>query len=116
MLTYRTSGNMFRTSGNKSKPIKVTMQVHNEELLMEVDTGVSCSVICEETYNKLWNSNAPKLNATDIKLYKFTGETIKILGYIRVDVKYQEQQEKLNLIVVEGAGPALFGQDWLHKI
>ena len=43
---------LLRTSGNKSKPIKVSMQVHNKELQMEVDTGASCSVISEETYTK----------------------------------------------------------------
>lgn len=57
---------LLRTSGNKSKPIKVKMQVHNEELLVEVDTGASCSVISEEMHNKLWSNNAPKLNTNNI--------------------------------------------------
>ena len=88
--------------------------MHNEELQMEIDTGASYSVISEETYNKLWSNNAPKLDATNIKLHPYTGETIKILGSISVDVKYREQYEKL--IVVEGSGPTLFSRDWLHKI
>jgi hypothetical protein len=108
---------LLRTSGNKTKPIQVKMLVHNEELQMEVDTGASCSVISEETYNILWSNNAPKLNTTDVKLRTYTGETVKILpGSITVDIEYHEQQEKLNLLVVAGAGPTLLGRDWLHKI
>ena len=83
---------------------------------MEVDTGALCSVISEETYKTLWGDNPPKLNPTDVKLHTYTGETIQILGSVSVDVEYQEQQEKLDLLVVEGAGPTLMGRDWLHKI
>ena len=78
---------------------------------MEVDTGASCPVISEETYNKLWSNNAPKLNATDVKLRTYTGEIIKTLVSISVDVKYREQQEKLIPIVAEGSRPTLSGQD-----
>ena len=80
---------------------------------MEVDTGASCLVISEETYNKLWSNNTPKLNLADVKLNYQTCETIKILGPICVDVEYQK---KLNLLVIAGAGPKLLGRDKLHKI
>ena len=94
------------------------MLVENEELLMEIDTSALCSVISEETYSKLWSNvnNVPKLNTTDVKLRMYTGETVKILGLIRIDVEYQEQKEKLNLLIVAGAGPTLLGRDWLCKI
>ena len=107
---------LLRRSGNELKPIQVKMRVENEELLMEIDTGASCSVISEETYSKLWSNNAPKLNTTDVKLRTYTGKTIKILGSVRVDVEYQEQKEKLNQLVVAGTGPTLLGRDWLRKI
>ena len=29
---------------------------------------------------------------------------------------YEEQKEKLSLIVVQGVGPSLLGRDWLKKI
>ena len=44
-----------------------------------------------------------------VKLHTYTGETVKILGSIRVDVEYQEQKEKLNLLVVAGTDPMLLG-------
>ena len=44
----------------------------------------------------------------------FTGEPLKIVGEMDVDVSYQEQTPKiLPLIVVRGKGPPLLGRNWL---
>ena len=106
---------LFRTSGSKSKSIYVTMQIHNKELQLEVDTGASSSVISEQTYHKLW-SNPPHLTETSAKLCTYMREQIKILGFIQVVVEYQKQKETLNLLVVSGSGTTLMGRDWLDKI
>ena len=45
---------MCNPTGTSIKPLKVTMTVDNEELVMEVDTGASVSIISEETYDRLW--------------------------------------------------------------
>ena len=46
----------------------------------------------------------------------YTGETIKVMGSVSMDVEYQEQKERMNLLVVSGSGSTLMGRDWLHKI
>lgn len=46
----------------------------------------------------------------------YSGEKILVLGKTSAPVKYDNQEKVLDLIVVEGNLPALFGQDWLSKI
>ena len=49
-------------------------------------------------------------------LRNYSGEKIPVVGKITVPVKYENQEHILNLIVVEGNLPALFGRDWLSRI
>ena len=84
---------------------------------MEVDTGASFSVISEDTYNTLWSKvDKPPLSTCSTHLKTYTGEPIKVMGSIAVDVCYKDHSYSLNLIVVRGTGPSLFGRDWLHAI
>jgi len=39
-----------------------------------------------------------------------------VLGTISANVQFKAQKKSLTLLVVEGDGPSLLGQDWLHKI
>ena len=73
--------------------------------------GAAVSIISEETYKNLF----PNLNLKEapIGLKTYTGERIPILGEIVVEVRYNEQNHKLSLIVVKGKGHNLFGRDWL---
>ena len=57
------------------------------------------------------------LQNTDVTLRSYSGEKVPILGKISVPVKYSSNDEKvLDLVVVQGNRPALFGRDWLIKI
>ena len=82
---------------------------------MEVDTGATLSEINEETYKSLWPNahSAPTLTRThSLPLLKtYTGEPIKVKGQLEVNVSYNDQQKKLNLLVTEGNGPSLMGRD-----
>ena len=51
------------------------------------------------------------------KLRTYTGERMRVLGQVLVDVRYQKQSPlKLILIVIKGAGPTLLGRDWLQHL
>ena len=41
---------------------------------------------------------------------------LKILGSLTVTVKYKQQVHSLPILVVAGAGPSVFGRDWLVKV
>ena len=106
-----------QSSKRNSKPIVTTVKINETEVEMEVDTGATYSLISMDTYRRLWpDQRKPILRKTDVTLRTYTGEKVIIRGCIRVSVKYQSQQEDLNLLVVAGSGPSLLGRDWLQTL
>ena len=58
-----------------------------------------------------------KLSArSDLTLHDNSGNLVKVLGEISVDVVYAAQSHKLLLIVVQGNGTSLLGRNWLSHI
>ena len=93
------------------------MLLNATEVEMEVDTGASATIMSEDTYRRSWSkAKAPLLLQTHSKLHTYTGEPLKVLGEITVDVQYGKQSATLPLVVVQGSGPTLLGRDWLQKI
>lgn len=101
----------------RPRPIVVSVTLSNVDTTMEVDTGATLSVMSEETYNRLWDPDIrPLLRPSSAQLTTYTGEKISVIGTINVDVSYQHQQHKLQLLIVPGTGPSLLGRDWLQHI
>ena len=109
---------LFHTQGqNSPAPILVTLEVNGVNLIMELDTGATLSIISEETYRKLFPpGRAPTLKTSKAKLKTYMGEVIQTLGEIEVTVQYKGQERKLSLLVVAGRGPSLLGRDWLKHL
>ena len=108
---------LYRTGTDSMtvKPYVVSVQLGNATVSMEVDTGASRSTVSQYVYNTLL-TDFPLQN-TDVTLRSYSGEKVPILGKISVPVKYSSNDEKvLDLVVVQGKRPALFGRDWLSKI
>ena len=100
-----------------SKPLLATLRIQGAHVEMEIDTGATLSVMTYDTYSNTWNGDqAPPIKPTTANLRTYTGEAIKVVGAIDVDVEYEGQQAKLNLVIVDGKGPSLLGRDWLHHI
>ena len=85
---------------------------------MEVDTGASATIINEETYKRISEGHQVKnrlqLETAKVKLRTYTDELVKVIGTLRVIMRYEQQEEKLQTLVVEGCGPSLLGRDWLR--
>ena len=97
------------------KPYVVTVQLGNATVDMDVDTGASHSTVSQYVYNTLL-TDFP-LQSTDVTLRSYSGEKVPIFRKISVPNKYSSNHEKvLDLVVVQGKRPALFGRDWLSKI
>ena len=108
---------LFILGSPDNQPIYVSPQVNGVELPMEVDTGATMSIISQGTYLKTWSdADAPRLRATSARLRTYTGEVVKVLGEIRVEVSLGDRVEQLDLLVVEGEGPSLLGRNWLQKL
>ena len=108
---------LYRTGPNSmtAKPRVVIVQLGNATVDMEVDTGASRSTVSQYVYNTLL-TDFPLQN-TDVTLRSYSVEKVPILGKISVPVKYFSNDEKLlDLVVVQGKRPALFGRYWLSQI
>ena len=78
-----------------TRPLKATVQVEDQDLTMEVDTGASVTVISEATRGKIWPTQpAPPLHPTAVKLRTYTGEAIPVVGKLIVKVQYQEAKRR----------------------
>ena len=103
------------TLPSNTKPIVVSLKVNNTDLLMELDTGASFSIINETTYSSFTNA-FPPLSPSTVILTTYTGEKITPLGMVDVEVSYQGQNVTLPLLIVPGKGPNLMGRNWLEHI
>lgn len=104
---------LFHLKG--TRPIKVDVVIESEAMTMELDTGAAVSIVSKSEYDDRLNKHV-RLQETPLRLHTYTGETIRPVGVCTVDVRYDGQVKRLPLYVVKGAGPALFGRDWLDKI
>ena len=107
---------LFRTKSKSAESMAITVKADQADLVMEVDTGASVSLMSETTYKQTWKEHLPHLNKSNIRLRTYSGEFLKVLGSITVDVAYENQNEQLPIIVIEGEGPTLLGKNWLTKI
>ena len=86
------------------RTITITVSANQPDLVMEVDTGASVSLMNEATYKQTWENNVRHRDKTNIKLRTYFRECLKVLGALKVDVVYKDQNEWLPIIVVAGDG------------
>ena len=104
---------LFTVSSQENAPLVIEFAVNGQALKMELDTGASISLISEEQYKQL--QDVPTLEKSSVILRTYTGENLSILGSITVVATYNNQTNKLPLLVVKGNGPNLMGRDWLAR-
>ena len=96
-------------------PIMVELKLNGAPISMELDTGAGISIV--QKHNQLWpESERPPLQTSTVHLKTYTGEKLPVLGVTDVVAEYQQQSERMQLHIVDGKGPSLFGRDWLQKI
>ena len=96
----------------RAKAFMVEPTINGTPNRIELDTGSALSIIQDCLYH-LQLSRLP-LSPTSVVLKTYSGEHIKPLGVISVDVKYNGQHHNSKALVVETVGPLLFGCDWLQ--
>ena len=77
---------MYNIPGSRVNPIQVTLSIENQDVLMEVDTGASLTIMSEKAYRAL--PQAPELQPTEARLHTYTGENLPVLGSIPVSVSH----------------------------
>ena len=104
----------YQVSGKSPTSYQVVMQIGGKPVEMEVDTGVTVSIISKEHWLVLF----PKviLSKPSVSLHTYTTQPIRVVGQADVPVQYGEYSGTLRLYVVQGSGLTLLGRDWLSCI
>ena len=110
---YLSEGDRLHTihAVSASRPLMVSVVIDGQRTQMELDTGAAYSIVSEKLHSELWPD--AKLEECKLRLKSYAGENIPVLGSREVLVHYQDQSERLQLIVVRGTGASLFGRNWL---
>ena len=84
---------------------------------IEVDTGASRSIMSESKLTSIYAPRkAPALHPISTDLRTYTKEVVPVVGSANVIVGYGKSTHVLQLLIVHGEGPTLFGRDWLRII
>ena len=88
---------------------------HNSNpISMEIDTGVSVSLISLETFESIRHGESIlELEQTPVELQTYNEGRINVYGSTQVEVSHMGQTLTLPL-VTEGSGPALLGRNWME--
>ena len=76
--------------------------------------GIAITIISEVKYKEHFSETKLRESSTLLKTY--SGERLKVVGEIEVNVEYENQNAKLVLTVVAGDGPSLVRRNWLQLI
>ncbi len=72
---------LFNIIDQQSELLRTTLRVDEKDLLMEVDTGSSVSLISETTFQEVWGKDATLLiQPAKVKLCTYTGQEISVVG------------------------------------
>jgi hypothetical protein len=104
---------IYKVKSDDYKEIFVTVEMDGKSVKMEVDTGSAIFVIPKKKFDEIFLKR--KLKSTDIILRTFSGEKLTPMGVTYVQVKHNNQMERLPLYVVQKEGAILFGRAWLRK-
>ena len=108
---------IFSLTKPQEDPYVVDIVIGEESLKMEIDTGAAMSIINDNTYVMLKQSD-PSLELKESKVRRdtYTEEQVDVLGHVEMPVNYENQEAVLPLLVIKGNGPNLIGRNWLQQI
>ncbi|XP_049511265.1 uncharacterized protein K02A2.6-like [Dermacentor silvarum] len=94
----------------------ITVEIGNEIVPMEVDSGAARSIISMNEFRKLQVAKRIKLDKCDTQLVTWTKEGLDVLGKASVPVKFKDRKFQLPLLVLKNDGNALLGRNWFQPL
>lgn len=71
----------------------------------------------EMKFNEMWEEKkCPQIKESKFIIRSYTGEKIKVVGVVRVEVTCWQQMKILPLVILKGTGPSLLGRGWLEAL
>ncbi|UYV65035.1 K02A2.6-like [Cordylochernes scorpioides] len=103
------------TSNMRNYMVKV--QTSGRDINMLIDSGTGKNIISEKTYIETWvKSERHRIEKDSTKLVQWNRQRLSILGKIKADVKVNNRNITMELLVVEGPGPNLIGREAFDQI
>ena len=90
----------------KSQP-KFSVQIDGNLLMATADTGASCSLMSDQTYNSL--QHVQSLRQADVNIKPYNGGRMNIGGKFEAHISFNNKYITETLFVVKGHGVTLFG-------
>ena len=104
---------MYTIVKEDSGCITSTVKINDTICKFQIDTGAAVSIMSEMTFKQLWvKVKRPKLQWSDIRLKIFTGELIKVLGKIDVEI----EEKRMKIYIVPGQVPNISGRDMISSL
>ena len=95
---------------NGSQPAShATLDICGKPVRMELDTGSAHTVVNDKIWHEI---GAPVLSSAP-KLTAYGGFQLPIKGSAEVSARFQGEEKKLELIVVNNNSPSLLGRKWM---
>ena len=106
---------LYHTSATHTIPPYIcNVQIEGSDMVLEIDTGSSVSLISGVEWAKMCQKYELTLDTHNVpRLRTYAGTTIEPLGRAYMNVCHNSQQHRLPAIIVPGSGPNLLGRDWL---
>lgn len=61
-----------------------TLEVYNNDIQFEVDSGCGVTVLNHTVYKSLWGGDVPDLQPCRVRLRTYTGHKVNVLGAARI--------------------------------
>ena len=91
------------------------MNIEGKHVSMQVYTGCGVSIVLYYVYKKF--SDNVTLETCNTRLHTYSSENIKLHEKCNVNVKHNEQELQLPLIIVNiNQNILLLGRNWLHLV
>ena len=100
----------------KQEPYKVNVRINSNDVVMEIDTGASISIINYYTYSKSVKKSKSSLMKSNVMLRTYSGSILKARGKFEGVFEYEGQKLKHQFVVADRARPNLLCHDILNFI
>lgn len=94
----------------------ISLKIETQAMEFEVDSGVACTLISENTYRQMWPEHPPRLNQDDMTLHNLSGEGVRVLGTANVHVRQKFKDYRLPLLWTRGRRCSLLGRHWFDAL
>lgn len=92
-------------------PIMLDVEIDNNPIQMELDTGSAASVMSLATFKTI---SKRKLQSSNVRFRSYSNEVITPIGESLVEVTYGSQTHNLTVYVVKEGLSTIIGRDWLY--